>query len=455
MSVSQNTILFVDDDRASLKATVQALRRHGFEFETLLAGTPGEALELLRESSPEAIVLDLSLSSEAGPAGGLELLEAMSEIDPSVRALILTGHDSREHGIECLKRGAASFLSKPVDTDHLGVLLRDAVQTTVLRRSFMQLATTPELLRSVPGLSSRSAAMKPVLETIAYASANNQPVLIVGETGAGKGVLAQAIHQGSRRTGMFIRVQPRYGAHDLAASEIFGHERGAFTGALQMRKGLIEDANGGTLFLDEVDELPLETQILLLNALQEKTFRRLGSNRECRSNFRLVAATNRPLEVSLRSGKIREDFYHRIAHVVIELPPLRGRMEDIPDLALEHIRRLSNRENLSVQGLAPEAIEKLFRYAWPGNVRELFAVVENAAYRAQYEGRRFIEAADIILKKASSAEEAGSFRSQVRAYELRLIREALNRAGNNQSRAAELLRIDRSTLRRLLSRTDS
>ena len=451
MSESLNTVLFIDDDAVATKATAKSLERRGYGFDFLFATETTSALRILQDKAPEAIVLDLSLSSDSDPQEGIEFLETLQSADPSVRVLILTGHDAREYGVQCMKRGAASFLTKPIDAEHLGAILRDAVQATQLRRSYLQLSKTPESVQSLTGLSSRSPSMQATLQAVAYAASHNQPILIVGETGVGKGVLAQAIHRASaRRARPFIRVQPRFGSSDLSASEIFGHERGAFTGAIESRKGLLEEAHGGTLFLDELDELPLETQILLLHALQEKTFRRLGSSRDIKSDFRLLAATNRPIEESLEKGKIREDFYHRLAHVTIEIPPLRNRIEDIPDLANECLRNLSNRENLKVQGIAPEALEKLLHYSWPGNVRELLAVIESSAFRAQFENRRFIEVSDLGLKKKAKSSNGTSFREQVQAFEIRLLEEALLRSGNNQTKAAEQLKMDRSSFRRLL-----
>ncbi len=454
MSVSSNTVLIIDDDVAGSRATAQSLSRRRYSFDVIFASNESEALEQLREHSPEAIVLDLSLSEERGPQSGLELLEVLQREDPSLRVLILTGHDAKEFGLESLRRGAASFLTKPVDVEHLGALLRDAIHSTQLRRTYFGLSHTPQTLQSLTGLMSRNEVMKKVIEQVAYAGSHTQPVFLAGETGVGKGVIAQAIHRSSpRRSRPFIRVQPRFGSPDLSASEIFGHERGAFTGANEVRKGLIEEANGGTLFLDEVDEFPLETQILLLNALQERVFRRLGSNKENRSDFRLITATNRNVDDTLREGKLRRDFYHRIAHLTIEIPPLRARLEDIPDLANDYFRELSNRENLDVQGIAPSAMDRLFQYRWPGNVRELFAVIEGGAYRAEYEGRRFVEAKDFVFQEGAKILRAqGSFREQVRQFEARLLTETLSKFDNNQSKAASYLQLDRSTIRRLLRR---
>lgn len=453
MSVSQNTVLFIDDDEAATRQLSKSLERRGYDFDVSFAVSPEQALQKNSREKPEAIVLDLSLSEDSGPEGGIELLQQLREGDPTVRILVLTGHDSQEFGVRSLKHGAASFLSKPVQAEHLGVLLKDAVQSTLLKRSYIKLSKAPDSLHHLTGMRSRSEKMNTVIEAVAYAASHAQPVLLLGETGVGKGVIAQAIHQASsRKSRPFIRVQPRFGNSDLSASELFGHERGAYTGALESRRGLLEEAHGGTVFLDEVDELPTETQILLLHALQEKVFRRLGSSRDLRSDFRLIAASNRPLEDSLAEGKMRQDFYHRLAHVTIEIPPLRERMEDILELATESLRALINRENLKVQGLSAEASEKLLQYSWPGNIRELLAAVESAAFRAQFEGRIFLEPSDFQLRKKSPITGKGSFREQVRQFEQRLILDTLAQCENNQSRAAVRLQIDRSTMRRILER---
>ncbi|MBP9837873.1 MAG: sigma-54-dependent Fis family transcriptional regulator [Proteobacteria bacterium] len=448
-------VLFVDDDETSLRALVQRLKRKVANLSIDTAQSAQVALSIATQFRPEVAVVDLSIDPTIGVESGEKLIEDLLNIDPTIRILVLTGNDSEEHGIRALQLGAASFLSKPVAIDHLAVLINDAVQYSQLKRRFIELSSTASNMEHVTGLFSKSPAMKPVIDAVAYSSTNKQPVLIVGETGVGKGVIAQAIHNNATFSGSapFIRFQPQFGGNDLVTSEIFGHEKGAFTGAVEKRKGLIEEANGGTFFLDEVDELPQEAQVMLLNVLQEKVFRRLGSNKEIYSDFRLIAATNQSVSSILKKGKLRSDFYHRIAHFTIEVPPLRERVEDISDLAHKIISNITNNEDIPVQGISPEAVNKLLSYSWPGNIRELQAVVEGGVYRANYEKRRFVEATDIrVAAKKTSQPKEGSFRENVEQYELGLVKDALIRAENNQSEAARFLKIDRSTFRRILER---
>ncbi len=448
-------ILLVDDDQTALRGLASALTRRGPAFDFIESSTASGALERARAEKPEAAVVDLSLDPSAGPESGLELLRRLTEQDPTMRVLVLTGHGTEEFGIRSLREGAASFLVKPANTEHLLALLNDAVSYARLRRRMFCFTEASERLTSLTGLTTRSAAMEPVLEAIAFAASNRQPVILVGETGTGKGIVAHAIHRAAgNASAPFIRFQPRFGTPDLVSSELFGHERGAFTGAAEQRRGLVEDANKGTLFLDEVDELPAETQIQLLNVLQAGMFRRVGSNKEQRSDFRLISATNRPLDESVKKGKLRQDFYHRVAHFTISVPPLRERLEDIPQLANLFLNELVTRERLPIRGFAPEVFTKLARHPWPGNVRELQAAVENGVYRANFEGRPYVEATDVTAggNSAVKSDSPLSFRSRVEEFERKLIDEALEKAGGNQSKAAEMLQLERSTLRRILKR---
>lgn len=448
-------ILLVDDDLPATNALVRGLKRQGAEYCFHIAETSEKALSLAQSYEPEAAVVDLELDPAQGPSSGLALIGELMQVLPTVRILVLTGHGTEEMGIKALQMGAASFLEKPADLVHLLALLRDAVSFARLKRQYLTLCDTPEQLSRASGLTTRSSRMIPVLEAVAYAASNNQPVLLTGETGVGKGLIARAIHQASARSsGPFIRLQPSFGGHDLVASELFGHQKGSFTGASEHRKGLLEEAHRGTLFIDEVGELPHETQVMLLEVVQEKVFRRIGANDEIRSDFRLLAATNRPVDELRQKKLLRDDFYHRVAHFTIDIPPLRERAEDIQDLANLFIAALVDRENLAVQGLTPDAIQRLSSFHWPGNVRELQAIVEGGAYRANFHQRHFVEAADLTISKTgfSPANSPLSFKERVCQYELQLIRDALKKHNGNQTKAAESLQLDRSTLRRIIKR---
>ncbi|MCB0345443.1 MAG: sigma-54-dependent Fis family transcriptional regulator [Bdellovibrionales bacterium] len=452
MAAASGSILFVDDEKALTNALIRRLSHKGLPFESLVAYDQTAALELLKRCKPEAAVIDLNLDSTIGPDSGLELIDTILLADPSVRIIVLTGHGEDRFGVEALNRGAASFNQKPVDIEMLCALLRDAVNYAQLARKYRQLKQSSQAELSIPGLITCDPSMKPILERIAYAAQFDQATLLIGETGVGKGVVAQAVHSLSNRKGSLIRYQPRYEGSDLIASELFGHERGAFTGATAVRQGLLELADCGTLFLDEIDQLPRETQVALLSALQERKFRRVGSSRPLHSNFALISATNCEEGLLISESGLREDFFHRIAHLIIRIPPLRDRPDDILFLADYFLRELANRENLTVQGLSKSAEAALRTYHWKGNVRELQAKTCAAAYHAAFRKRRLIELEDFDFREKQERNCSYSFRSQVRSFELTLIEKALQRHSNNQTRAAESLQLNRTQLRRILQR---
>jgi two-component system response regulator HydG len=444
------TALFVDDDRASTESLVRALVASGFAAECRTTGAAAEALILARDLRPSVAVIDLSLDPHRGVESGFALLVDLLAIVPDCRIIVLTGHGSTEYGIRALNLGATNFLEKPADIGHLAALLRDGIAQAKLRRDYAMLADGTAF-RSIP-IVGDSPAIRPVIDAIRFAASTAQPVLLTGETGTGKGVLARAIHTLSPRAGhRFVRYQPTFATPDLVQSDLFGHVRGAFTGASTDRTGLIAEADGGTLFLDEVDELPPEIQVALLGVLQEKRFRPVGSSHEIASNFRLVCASNRDLEEAVSSKKLRADLFHRINHVTIRVPPLRERRPDIPALVSDIVQRLAETAGLDVLGIEPDALNLLAEAPWRGNVRELEAVVEGAAYRARFAGRNRIALSDMSLPSVPAAPgNAADFHSRVEEYKRTLVDEALARNGGNQLRAAAELGLDRGTLARIL-----
>lgn len=452
------SILLVDDDQAALRSLQRSLETQLPDSTFLSCHSAQEATKIASKEKPSAAVVDLTLDSAKGPDSGLELITELLGLDPSIRIVVLTGHQTEEYGVKALQHGAASFLEKPANVSHLAALLRDGVQySRLFREHFSTTTSDVEELAKKTGLRSLDPVMTDVLNAVSYASQTLQPVLISGETGTGKGVIASTIHRLSReRRGPFIRYQPSFATHDLIASELFGHKKGSFTGAVDDRMGLIEEANQGTLFIDEVDELPKDTQVSLLNVLQEKTFRRIGENRDRRSDFRLLVATNQPLESLVEKEMLRADFYHRVAHFQINLPPLRERTADIPDLAQTYINDIASKEALGVRGITAEALALLSSYRWPGNIRELLAVVEGGAYRAHFESRALVRPEDLTIPNTtpSPTSNARTFRERVQEFESKLIKEALHRHNNNQTKAAESLGLDRSSFRRILQRNN-
>lgn len=450
-------VLLVDDDELFVRSLARAIERRTSVFNCHAAVNEQQAKELTEKFHPEVIIVDLALDSKRGPESGLSLIPLLLKVEDCARILVLTGNGGVSWGVRSINAGAASFLEKPVDHDHLVALINDAA--TVSRLMSKNKDNSNESLANLAalGLATRSEKMKKVLEQVAFAVSTLQPVLLCGETGVGKGIVAQAIHRGSRRCDQpFLRSQPSFGSHDLIASELFGHTRGAFTGATEARTGLIEAANGGTLFLDEVDSLPHPTQVALLHVLQEREFQKVGSYKTYKSDFRLIAATNTPFEQLTEGSKLRTDFYHRIAQTVIHIPPLRERRADIPSLAREFVRRLAVEDKSgTVCDLANETIAWLTGQAWPGNVRELQATVERGYSRAQYHQRRFITLADLQSPIAPAENSADApLSQQLRIYELSIASYVFAKNRNNYAVTARQLGIDRKRLRRILARAE-
>ncbi len=448
----EKQLLLVDDDSEALISLARALGANALGAEITAASSAQKALDAANLIDPHVAVVDLSLNQIEGVESGFGLIRELGFQYPNCRVIVLTGHAGMEHGVRSLSLGAASFLEKPADISHLAALIRDGIQQSELRRAY---AT---LLKSKGSnldqlMITKSAAMQPVLEEIRYASQTSQAVLITGETGTGKGLCAQVIYRSSSRSAKrFVRYQPNFTTADLVNSELFGHVKGSFTGATSDRKGLLAEAHEGTLFLDEIDELPSETQVALLGVLQDKIFRAVGSSREESANFRLISATNRSPEESVESGKLRKDFFHRVAHLRVHLPALRERKSDILPIAQSLLEILRSKERLNVFELDAPALSLLENYDWPGNIRELQAVVEGAAYRAQFEGRSQIQKSDVRINSAANLEEARDFNSKVRQYKISLISQALEKHAGNQVKAAQALGIDRSSMRRILAR---
>lgn len=452
--MNQNPLLIVDDDRESAESLARALLRLVPKMPIETAGSARAALAIQSTKLPNVAIVDLSLNDAEGVESGYALLRGLLSADPTCRVIVLTGHGGPRFGIQALELGASHFLAKPADIPHLAALVRDARYQSELRRELLE-AQEVEPLGLKQLIVGESPAAQEIRKLTAYAASTPLPVLITGETGTGKGLCAHAIHRlSANSSGPFVRYQPTFSSSDLVGSELFGHEKGAFTGASSTRTGLLQIANLGTLFLDELDEIPSEIQVALLGALQHKTFRPLGSDKELQSNFRLLCATNSNVEESLQSGKLRTDLYHRISHIRIHLPALRDRREDIPLLCQHVLSRLQEESQILVHSIEDDAFICLQEHRWPGNVRELEATIEGAAYLAQFEGRRVIEPSDMRPHRERGAKpdsSAHTFHDKIRAYKKLLVREALGECEDNQSQAAKRLGIDRSSLRRILA----
>ncbi|MEM9456143.1 MAG: sigma-54 dependent transcriptional regulator [Myxococcota bacterium] len=372
-------ILLVDDEVNIRRVLGALLKQAGFEVH---AEPDGEAA-LGRVSSAPSGTFDAVISDIRMPRmDGMALLRALTEEDPGLPVIMLTAHGSVDLAVEALKAGAFDFLEKPFEQEQVKSVLTKALATR--ERSGASVGkgrATPSTEATDPidevGMIGDSPQMQRVREIVGTAAASPTTVLIAGESGTGKELVARALHLGSpRRDAPFIRVNCAAIPAGLTESELFGHERGAFTGAITSRQGRFELANGGTLFLDEVSEIPLEIQVKLLRALQESEFERVGGTKTVRVDVRLIAASNRNLEADIKSGRFREDLYYRLAVVPIELPALRDRIEDLPALIQHFVRRCNERLDKTVEGFSPPALETLARYRWPGNIRELENLVE-------------------------------------------------------------------------------
>lgn len=448
-----NSVLFVDDDGEATLSLVRALKVHFAQLEINAATSATKAKEVFNLKQPAVVVLDLCLDATQGVESGFALLSYFIEADPSCRVIVLTGHSSSIHGIRAMNLGAANFLEKPANVEHLSVLIADGIQQAQIRRENSNLKSSDKgyLEKHVIGVSKQTQELH---EAIRFAAATAQAVLITGETGTGKGVCARAIHALSLRAqNPFVRYQPSFATADLVQSELFGHTKGSFTGADKSRLGLIAEAGQGTLFLDEIDELPLETQVALLGVLQEKVYRPLGSNTEHEAKFRLIAASNANIDLAVSERKLRLDLLHRMSHLRIDIIPLRNRPEDIPHLANAFLAKIRLKESLRVSSIDSAALDFLCGYDWPGNIRELEAKVESAAYRANFQKRTEILAHDFSFNKNTIDDSSAlGFHAAVENFKLKLIRVALDKHQGNQVKAAEELGLDRTSLRRILKR---
>jgi DNA-binding NtrC family response regulator len=429
-------ILVVDDEFTVRDSLYNWFRKDGYEVDT--AEDAQQALKLLQESPRDVILADIKMPG----MDGLEMQRRIHDIDPEVAVIMITAFASVETAVQALKQGAFDYVTKPIDPDELSHLVRKAVDARRLKTENIQLKGTIEEMSRGLEIIGESPQMQKVLEMVQSVAQTDATVLIRGESGTGKEVIAQAIHAASRRR-FFPMVPVNCGAlsESLLESELFGHEKGAFTGAIYTRKGKLEMADGGTLFLDEVGTISLKTQVELLRVLETKEFTRLGGSKHIRVDFRVICATNQNLEKAVEEARFREDLYYRLNVFSIYLPPLRERRQDIPLLAQHFLQKYALQMNKAFTSIAPEALDLLVRYDWPGNVREL----ANAIERAMVVGKPpAIEADDFPLQLAAGPGAAGgdSLAEMEKAHVTRI----LDKAGWNITRAAETLGIDRVTL---------
>jgi two-component system response regulator HydG len=374
----RGAVLIVDDEQNARRGLQKLLEQEGFTVQT--AGDGAEAMELLGAQVPDVVVTDLRMPK----MDGLELLRRVKATHEDLPVLVVTAFGAIESAIEAMREGAEDYLQKPVQLDELIIALESALKHRKVREEVRVLRGRLENKLRPANIVGESPAMQAVFKTVAQVAPTRASVLITGESGTGKELIAQAIHDGSpRRSGPFVKLHCAALAESLLESELFGHEKGSFTGAAGRREGRFKQADGGTLFLDEVGEIPPGIQVKLLRFLQERTFERVGSNETLKVDVRVIAATNRRLEQEVREGRFREDLFYRLNVVSIEMPPLRLRPSDILLLAEHFLKKYARENGKEIDGFAPDAIARLSEYGWPGNVRELENVIERAVVLAE------------------------------------------------------------------------
>ena len=444
-------ILLVDD-QSSIRLTLTALLKQAGH--TLAQSPNGEdALQKLGKDDFDIVITDLNL----GDCDGLEVLLAAKKNNPKTEVIMLTGYGSVESAVKAMKNGAIDYLTKPIDSEELKLAIGRATERQKLRSEVSRLRAEVEQKFTPGSIVATSDSMKRVLEMVARVAPTNAAVLIQGESGTGKELIARAIHQNSRRKDQpFIPINCGALPENLLESELFGHVKGAFTGAIQNKKGLFEEADGGTLFLDEIGETSPTTQVKLLRVLQDFEVRRVGSNVGVKVDVRIIAATNQRLQARIQEGGFREDLYYRLQVILMQLPPLRERREEILPLVEHYLQLNAQKTNGSLKGLSDDAKTALIEYSWPGNVRELANVVERAVILCRGET---VEPEDFALTtggslladalrerneeadktQADKAETVAAFSGSLRDMERQWINDSLQRhSGKLDTAALEL-----------------
>lgn len=436
------SLLIVEDDLALQKQIKWSLDR----FDSVTANDRESALVQLRRSQPAVVTMDLGLPPDADSVSeGFRLLEQIIAFDPDIKVIVLTGQNDQVNALRAIAIGAYDFFAKPFEPDLLNLTVERAFRLFELQAENRRLREVhqPEALS---GLVTRDPEMMRVCRTIEKVASSNATVLLLGESGTGKEILARGLHQASsRRSGKFVAINCAAIPENLLESELFGYEKGAYTGAAKTTLGKIETANGGTLMLDEIGDLPLSLQAKLLRFLQERTIERLGGRQEIPVDVRVVCATHQNLNEQTTDGRFREDLYYRLAEIVVDIPPLRDRIGDAALLAHAFARRFSQEQNRSTMTLAESAVRAIEQYGWPGNIRELENCIKRATIMA--DGNQ-ISSDDLGLRNlvADPIDDMLELRVIRDNAEKQAIVKALGRVNGNIVKTAELLGVSRPTL---------
>ncbi len=433
MAITGARVLIADDDPASRRLLEVRLRP--LECAVATAGNGEQALSAIRKDPPDLLLLDLQMPR----MGGLEVLRALRKEGLDVSTIVITAHGSIETAVEAMKEGAHDFITKPVDANHFDIVVRKALEREGLKRGLELL--TEEADNRYRLIVGQSKQMAEAADTAQKAAASSATVLLLGESGTGKEVFARAIHSWSeRKSQLFVAINCVGLSRELLESELFGHEKGAFTGADQLKKGKMELANGGTVFLDEIGDVSSELQTKLLRFLQEREFDRVGGRSPIRVNVRIIAATNRDLEGAVGAGQFREDLYHRLNVIAITLPPLRERTEDIPPLSQYFLRRYALESKKKFTAITNDALENLTAYDWSGNVRELANVMERAVVLGRGPEVSLTDLPSRIVGTNARVKSKGlSYRDGMEDARRDLVVQALEESGGNRAAAAKAL----------------
>jgi two-component system, NtrC family, response regulator AtoC len=437
-------ILVVDDDgdiREVLGDRLQSLGYRVFAAEAAKAG-----LDLLERQNPQLVLLDIEMPD----MNGIDMLREIRRREHDVTVVMITAYGTIERAVEAMKEGAYDFISKPFEPDHVALIVAKALERERLKRELELLAEeVDDRHRMILG---QSLSITQAVEKAKKAAASRSTVLLLGESGTGKEIFARAIHNWSdRKDKPFVAINCVGLSKELLESELFGHEKGAFTGALQLKKGKMELADGGTVFLDEVGDISTELQTKLLRFLQEREFERIGGTKPISVNVRIIAATNRDLNNAVREGKFREDLYYRLNVVLLMLPALREREEDIPGLANYFLKRSALETKKNFTGIAQEALKKLLVYPWPGNVRELANVIESAVVLGQGPELTLHDLPPkVVAPEPKAIKDGFSYHGAIDDYRRELIEKTLAQTQGNRAAAAKILGLQRTYLSRLI-----
>ena len=447
--VPPRKLLIVEDD----EGLQRQLRWAYDDYEVIVAGDRTSAIDMLRLHEPDVVTLDLGLPPEPdGVEEGFATLADILRLKPDTKVIVASGHGARESALRAIASGAYDFYAKPVDIDELGLIVARAFHLHAIERDNARLAQAPDSARLLGGIISAAPEMLRTVRTVERVASADVSVMLLGASGTGKELLARGLHDAStRRDGAFVAINCAAIPENLLESELFGHEKGAFTGAVKTTEGKIEQAQGGSLFLDEIGDVPLALQVKLLRFLQERTIERVGGRRGIQVDTRVVCATHRDIDAMVAEGSFREDLYYRLAEIVVRIPSLAERPGDASLLARAFVKRFAASMRSDVTGLAPDALAALDAWSWPGNVRELENRIKRAVIMAD---GKLVTAADLDLGSDMRDDDPINLKSVREAADRKAIARAVARTDGNISAAAKLLGISRPTLYDLLKSYD-